>query len=252
MTLSRLLSLACLMTACWIAAASNAEACSCATPLTTVARDSSIAVFEGTVVDGRITLVNESGLWVAAPEQEIVVGRVWKGDVTSTIHVLYLNAGMCSGAAPVGMTALFFLTSQAGRLAYGMCLPTQPIGDAAPALAALGPPIATFADRVPEVTVAATMPASRRLRAIVAVGAAYYLNVSAALFEYHPLRWGHALLLCVLLAQCVAATIFMLRRRVRRSLLLCATSALTLAVLLVWTGHALASRPEVSYLLLWP
>jgi hypothetical protein len=42
-----------------------------------VARDASAAVFEGTVVDRRITLVFD-GVWFPAPEQDIVVRRVWK------------------------------------------------------------------------------------------------------------------------------------------------------------------------------
>jgi hypothetical protein len=79
------------------------------------------------------------------------------------------------------MTALFFIRQERGRLTYGLCLPNQPITSAAQALAALGPPIATFADRsAAALTVPATLPLSRRLRALFATAAAYYLNASLA------------------------------------------------------------------------
>ena len=80
-----LVSIGCLATACWIGSVSPAEACSCSPPETLVARDRSFAVFEGTVVDQRITLI--PGLRILAPEQDIVVGRVWKGEVTNQVSV---------------------------------------------------------------------------------------------------------------------------------------------------------------------
>ncbi len=248
-----LVSIGCLATACWMGSVSQADACTCGFPETLVARDASVAVFEGTVVDRRITLVSDGAVWFPAPEQDIVVRRVWKGVSTNRVSVLYLNGGMCSGAVPVGMTALFFMTQERGRLTYGLCLPNQPITDAAPALATLGPPIATFADRsAAALTIPATLPLSRRLRAVVATAAAYYLNASIVRFKFHPpLQWGHGLLLCVLLLQFVSAIIFVSRRLLRRSLLLFATSAMTIVVLILWTGHDLASRPEMSELLSW-
>ena len=144
-----LVSIGCLATACWIGSVSHAEACSCSPPETLVARDRSFAVFEGTVVDQRITLI--PSLRILAAEQAIVVGRVWKGEVTNQVSVLYLEHGMCSGATPVGATALFFMVQGEGRLAYGLCSSGVPIADAAPALAKLGPPIATFDDDPVEV-----------------------------------------------------------------------------------------------------
>jgi hypothetical protein len=247
-----LFSIVCLATACWMGSVSQADACSCGFPETLVARDASVAVFEGTVVDRRVTLVSDGDFWFPAPEQDIVVRRVWKGVSTSRVSVLYLNGGMCSGAVPVGMTALFFITQERGRLTYGLCLPNQPITGAAQALATLGPPIATFADRSAEaLTVPATLPLSRRVRALVATAAAYYLNASLARFEFYPpLRWEHVLLLCLLLVQFVSA-IFVSRRSLRRGLLLFATSAMTIVVLLLWTGHDLASRLQMSELLSW-
>ena len=217
-----------LATASWMGSVSDADACSCGFPETLVARDASAAVFEGTVVDRRITLVSDGAFWFPAPEQDIVVRRVWKGVSTNRVSVLYLNGGMCSGAVPVGMTALFFMRQERGRLKYGLCLPNQPITDAAQALAALGPPIATFADRpAAALTVPAALPRSRRLRAVVATAGAYYLNGSIDRFRFHPpLQWGHRLLLCVLLLQFVSAIILASRRLLRRSLLLCATSAI--------------------------
>jgi len=248
-----LVSIGCLATACWMGSVSHADACTCSHPETLVARDASVAVFEGTVVDRRITLVSDGPFWLPAPEEDIVVRRVWKGVSTNRVSVLYLNGGMCSGAVPVGMTALFFMTQERGRLTYGICLPNQPITHAAQALAALGPPIATYADRsAAGLTVPATMPLSRRLRAVVTTAAAYYRNASIVRFKFHPpLQWGHGLLLCVLLLQFVSAIIFASRRLLRRSLLLFATSAMTIVVLLLWTGHDLASRPELSDLLSW-
>src|SRR5262245_17915958 len=130
-----LVSIGCLATACWIGSVSRADACSCSPPETLVARDRSVAVFEGTVVDQRITLVADGPIWFPAPEQDIVVRRVWKGVSTNRVSVLYLNGGMCSGSAPVGVTALFFMTEERGRLAYGLCLPNQLITMAAQALA---------------------------------------------------------------------------------------------------------------------
>lgn len=124
-----LVSIGCLATACWIGSVSPAEACSCSPPETLVALDRSLAVFEGTVVDQRITLI--PGLRILAGEQDIVVGRVWKGEVTNQVSVLYLERGMCSGAARVGATALFFMVQEEGRLAYGLCSSGVPIADAA-------------------------------------------------------------------------------------------------------------------------
>ena len=112
-----IVSIGCLATACWIGSVSPAEACSCSPPSTLVARDRSFAVFEGTVVDQRITLV--PGLGIVGGEQDIVVGRVWKGQVTNQVSVLYLEHGMCSGAARVGTTVLFFMVQEGARLAYG-------------------------------------------------------------------------------------------------------------------------------------
>ena len=251
MTPAKLISLGCLAAACWMVSVSPADACSCSSAETLVARDASVAVFEGTVVDRRITLAADGAFWFPAPEQDIVVRRVWKGVSTDRVSVLYLNRGMCSGEAPLGVTALFFVTEEGGRLAYGLCLPNQLIADAAPALATLGPPIATFADPSAAArTIPATLPPSRRLRAVVVAAAAHYHNASIVLF-HPPLHWGHGLLSCVLLLQFVAAIIFVSRRRLRRSLLLLATSAMTIVVLLLWTGHALASGPEMGDLLSW-
>ena len=89
----------CLAMACWTGSASPAEACSCSPPETLVARDRAFAVFEGTVVDQRITF--SRSLALLAGEQDIVVGRVWKGEMANQVSVLYLDHGMCSGAAPV-------------------------------------------------------------------------------------------------------------------------------------------------------
>lgn len=244
---------ACLATVCWMAPASHADACTCSPPETLLARDVSAAVFEGTVVDQRITLVSDGAFWLPVPEQDIVVRRVWKGVSAHRVSVLYLNGGMCSGAIRVGVTALFFVRQERGSLAYGLCLPNQPITDAAQPLATLGPPIAAFADRpVEESTVPAMLPLSRRLRAVVVTAAAYYLNAPIAGFRFHPpLQWGPGLLLCVLLLQFVSAIICVLRRLRRRSLVLCATTVLTIMVLLLSTGHDLVSRPETSGLLSW-
>ena len=66
---------------------------------------------------------------------------------------------MCSGAARVGATALFFMVQEEGRLAYGLCSDGVPIADAAPALAKLGPPMATFdGDPAPALTAEALPP----------------------------------------------------------------------------------------------
>lgn len=249
---ARLASIGCLATACWLASVSQADACSCSSPETLVARDVSAAVFEGTVVDQRITMVADGLFWFPAPEQDVVVRRVWKGVTTNRVSILYLNRGMCSGSAPVGMTALFFMKLEGGRLTYGLCLPNQPITDAAPALATLGPPSVTFADRsAAALTVPATLPLSRRLRANVVTASAYYLNAAIG-FEFYPgLPWGPGLLLCVLFLQLVSAIIFVSRWWLHRSLLLFATSAMTIVVLLLWTGHDLVSRPEMNDLLRW-
>ena len=70
--------------------------------------------------------------------------------------------------------------------------------------------------------------------------------------ERPPLQWHHGLLLCVLLLQAVVALIFVMRRLLRRSLLLFASAAMTLVILILWTGHDLASRPGMTDLLRWP
>jgi hypothetical protein len=95
-----LFSIVCLATACWLGSVSRADACSCGYPDTLVARDASAAVFEGTVVDRRVILVSDGDYWFPAPEQDIVVRRVWKGVSTDRVSVLYLNGGMCSAAVP--------------------------------------------------------------------------------------------------------------------------------------------------------
>ena len=248
-----LLSIGCLATACWMGSVSHADACSCSPPETLLARDASAAVFEGTVVDQRITLVADGAFWLPVPEQDIVVRRVWKGVSTNRVSVLYMNGGMCSGPIPVGMTAVFFIRRERDRLTYGLCLPNQPIANAAQAVAKLGPPISTFADRPAQaLTIPATLPLSRRLRAVAATSTAYFLNASIARFKFHPpLPWGHGLLLGVLLLQLLYAIISLSRRLLRRGFLLCATSGVTLVALLLWTGHDLVSRPEMSGLLAW-
>ena len=59
------------------------------------------------------------------------------------------------------------MTQERGHLAYAQCQPNPLIKDAAPAIAALGPPIATFADRpVAELTIPATV--SQSVRTVVA------------------------------------------------------------------------------------
>jgi hypothetical protein len=253
-----LLTLLCLVTGCWIGSVSRAEACTCMGAETLAARDASAAVFEGTVVDQRITLFSDGAFLLPAPEQDIVVRRVWKGVATNRVSVLYLNRGMCSGSIPVGMTALFFLTQEQGRLQYALCSSNQPIAYAGEAITTLGPPIATFDDRPPaSITVPATLPFSRRLRAFVVVGAAYYFNASVPVFhfypiEFHPpLKWSDGLLLCALVLQFVAAIVFVCRRLPRRGLLLFATSALTLGALLLWTGHDLVTRQGMHDMLYW-
>jgi hypothetical protein len=192
-----LFSIGCLATACWSGAVSRADACTCSAPETLVARDASAAVFEGTVVDQRITLASDGVFWFPIPEQDIIVRRVWKG-------------------------------------------------------VSADPPISTFAERSAEaLTIPATLPPSRRLRAVVAAAAAYYVNASLARRFHPPLGWGPRLLLCVLLLQVVSAIIFVSRRLLRRSLLLCATSAMTIVVLLLWTGLDVVLRPGMSALLSW-
>lgn len=249
---ARLLSLACLVTACWIASGSRADACTCGMPETLEVRDRSFAVFEGTVIDRRITLVSQGLLFkFPYPEQEIVVGRVWKGVTTDRVVALYTNGGMCSSDVPVGMTALFFLRQEDGRLTYHLCSPNQEITHAAEAIAKLGPPIATFGDGASlAIATPKTLPLSRRLRAYVVLGIAYYRNGSF-LFLLPPLQWDHALLLCVLLLQVVCAIVSVTQKRRRRGLLLFATATMTLIVLLLWTGHRLTTAHGWSDLLSW-
>jgi hypothetical protein len=252
-----LLTLVCLVTGCWLGSVSNADACECSGVETLAARDAAAAVFEGTVVDQRITLSSDGPFLFPTPAQDIIVRRVWKGVATNRVSVVHWDR-LCAGTIPVGMTALFFLRQERGRLQYQACLPNQRIADAGRAIATLGPPIATFDDRPPaSLTVPAALPFSRRLRALVVVGAAYYFNASVSLFYFQPmmfhppLKWSHGLLLCALLLQFVAAIVFLWRRLPRRSLLLFATSALTLAALLLWTGHDVITRQRMVDLLYW-
>jgi len=243
-----------LATACWIGSVSPAEACSCSPPETLVARDWSFAVFEGTVVDQRITLV--PGLGIFAGEQDIVVARVWKGEVTNQVSVLYLNHGMCSGAARVGATALFFMVQGKGHLAYGLCSSGVPIADAVPALAKLGPPIAMFDDDpAPALTGAAALPLWRRLSTYVATAAVYYFNASddqLQRLQYRPpLDAGPGLLLSVLFVLVVSLITLASGRLRRLSVPLVVTSAITAGGLLVWVGHDVASRPEIVEVLFY-
>jgi hypothetical protein len=248
-----LLAIGCLVTACWIGSVSQAEACTCSGGETLDSRDRSVAVFEGTVVDQRLVVHADGLYWFPAPQQFIAVRRVWKGVSTDRVSALYLNAGMCSGPAPVGMPVLFFLIDEHGSLAYMLCSPNRPIAGAEEALAKLGPPIATFDDRSATLNIPATMPLSRRLRAFVVVAVAYYRNAQVFPFPhvYPPLKWSHGLLLGVLLFQLVSAILLLMRRLRRRSVLLFATSAMTLAALLLWTGHDLMSGPNMSHLTFW-
>ena len=248
-----LMSIGCLAAACWIGSVSPAEACSCSPPETLVARDLSVAVFEGTVVDQRITLM--PSLRILAGEQDIVVGRVWKGEVTNHVSVLYLNRGMCSGAAPVGATALFFMVQEEGRLAYGLCSDGVPIADAAPALAKLGPPIAAFDDEPVPALTGAALPPWRRLNTYVATAVLYYFNASddqLQRLQYRPpLDAGPGLLLSVLFVLVVSVITLASGRLRRISVPLLVTSAMTVGGLLVWVGHDLASRPEIIEVLFY-
>jgi hypothetical protein len=249
-----LISIGCLAAACWIVSVSPAEACSCSPPETLVARDWSFAVFEGTVVNQRITLNHT--LPIFAAEQDIVVKRVWKGDVTNQVSVLYLNHGMCSGAAPVGATALFFMVQEQGRVAYGLCSSGMLIADAAPALAQLGPPIATFDDDpAPALIGAAALPPWRRLNMYVATAVVYYFNASddqLQRLQYRPpLHAGPGLMVSVLFVLLVALLSLASARLRRLSVPLVVTSVMTVGCLLVWVGHDLASRPEIVEVLFY-
>lgn len=251
---STLVSIGCLATACWIGSVSPAEACSCSSPETLVARDRSFAVFEGTVVDQRITLI--PSLHIAAGEQDILVGRVWKGEVTNQVSVLYLEHGMCSGATRVGATALFFMVQKEGRLAYGLCSDGVPIADAAPALAKLGAPIATFDDGTePALTGAAALPLWRRLNMYVATATVYYFNASDDQLQrlhYRPPLHADAGLLLSVLFVLVVSVITLASGRLRRlSVPLFVMSAMTVGGLLVWVGYDLASRPEIVEILFY-
>lgn len=249
-----LVSIVCLATVCWIGSVSPAEACSCSPPETLVARDRAVAVFEGTVIDQRITLI--PGLHIVGGEQDIVVRRVWKGELTNQVSVLYLEHGMCSGATPVGATALFFMTQKEGRLAYGLCSDGVPIAHAAPDLAKLGPPMATFDDDPARaLTAAAALSPWRRLRTYVATAITYYFNESddqLQRLQYRPpLHASAGLLLSVLFVMVVAVIILASGRLRRFSLPLVVTSAITVGSLLVWVGHDLASRPEIVRVLFY-
>lgn len=251
-----LLTLLCLVTGCWLASVSNADACECSGMETLAARDAATVVFEGMVVDQRVTAFFQGRLLFPVAAQDIAVRRVWKGGVTNRVSVFHLDR-LCSNTMPVGMTALFFLIQERGRLEYTACLGTQQIANAWRAIATLGPPIATFDFRPPTLlAVPPTLPLSRHLRALAVVGAAYYFNASVRLFYYnlmpHPrLTWGHGLLLCALLLQFVAAIVLLWRRLPRRSLLLFATSTLTLAALLLWTGNHVITQLRMHDLLYW-
>jgi hypothetical protein len=246
-----LLSLACLVVGCWAGAAARVEACSCVDTPPLQARDASAAVFEGTVVDRRLTLRSQVLIfgWLPVPEDDIIVGRVWKGVSTKRVSALYLNRGMCNGPVPVGKTVLFFLKEKDGRLVYGYCLHSPLIQSAGPAIEALGAPIARFADLpAADVTVPSTPPLWRRLHSSVLVATAYYLTPP---YFHPPLRWGDALLWFVVLLQLAFAIAFISRRQFWRGLPLFTTSAATLLVLLLWTGHYLMSWPGASEVLYW-
>lgn len=247
-----LVSIGCLAAACWMGSLSPAEACSCSPPETLVARDMSFAVFEGTVVDQRITLL--PGVPILAGQQDILVRRVWKGEVTNQVSVLYLNHGMCSGAAAVGSTALFFMVQEEGRLAYALCSSGMLIADAAPALAQLGEPIATFDDD-PAARTGAALPPWRRLSTYVATAVVYYFNASddqLQRLQYRPpLHADAGLLLSVLFVLVVSLISLVSARLWRFSVPLVVTSAMTAGALLVWVGHDLASRPEIVEVLFY-
>lgn len=246
-----LLSLACLAVGCCVGAASRVEACSCGETPTLQARDASVAVFEGIVVDRQLILRSEVLIfgWFPASMDDIIVGRVWKGVSAKRVSALYLNRGMCTGPVPIGKPALFFLREEHGRLVYGLCLHNPSIQTAGRAIETLGPPIARFTDlSVAGITVPQTPPLSRRLHSFVLVASAYYLN--APFFE-PALRWEYAALGCVVMLEFVCAIVFMLRRQARRGLSLFTASAVTLLVLLLWTGHYLLSWPGASDVLYW-
>lgn len=248
-----LISIGCLAAACWIGSVSTAEACSCSPPETLVARDRSFAVFEGTVVDQRINFVPDLG--IVGGEQDIVVGRVWKGKVTNQVSVLYLMHGMCSSAAPVGATALFFMVREGGRLAYGLCSSGVPIAHAAPDLAKLGPPIATFDDDPAPALTGTALPPWRRLSTYVATAVAYYFNADddqLQRLQYRPpLHASAGLLLSVLFVLMVSLITLASGRLRRLSAPLFATSAMTVGLLLVWVGYDVASRPEIVEVLFY-
>jgi hypothetical protein len=250
-----LLSLVCLVTACWMGSVSDAAACTCSGGETIAVRDASAAVFEGMVVDQRLVLLTEGPIWVAYPEQVIVVGRVWKGVTTRRVTVLYKNQGMCSGHVPVGLPALFFLRRERGSLVYALCSHNQGIVHGSTALAKLGPPIATFARRLPVAgTMPMTMPLSRRLRAFAAVATAYYLNMPLMMvFRFEPpFAWHYGVLMGVVLIQLALTIRFLSKRLPRHGFLLFASSFATLVVMVLWTGyHLLNHRYMDSSLLSW-
>lgn len=239
-----------MVAACVMAVASPAEACSCGWPPTLEARDRAVAVFEGTVVDQRITLFTGSN--VLAPEQDIVVGRVWKGDVPKRVSVLYLSRGMCESAAPAGMKVLFFFVDyqEPGRLHYGGCMPNQPIADAADAIAVLGPTLATFDDDPAAMwSGAAGLPLWRQLSTYAATAASYYLNASNhrlhRLNYRPPVNVGPGLMLSVAFVLGVCLITLASGQLRRFSMAMIFTAVITGGCLLVWIGHDIASRPEI-------
>ena len=262
MKASTVIGIACVAAVCWMASVLPAEACSCSPPGTREAFERAVAVFEGTVVDQRITLVRDLSLY--GSEQDIAVGRVWKGVATNRVSVVYLEHGMCSGAAPVGVKVLLFMMQKGGRLAYGLCHSGQSIADAAPALDVLGPPIATFDDQVPVMRSGpASLSLTRRLASYVATAVSYSVNLDrlrehqewlrsrdtpgVRLLSPPPAQVNPGLVLGLVVLLMIAAAVFVLvPGRFRRvSLVLGATSATAVVALVLWTGHELASRPDI-------
>ncbi len=109
------------------------------------ARDASAAVLEGTALDNTLTapLVKDAnGLeWF---QVRVVVGKVWKGEVSDTIAILTgpAGGGACGFSFAVGGHYLLFLHRKGtGALSASLCSLSQDWEGAANIVAKLGTPV---------------------------------------------------------------------------------------------------------------
>lgn len=158
-------------------------ACQCAERAADAATalEAASAVFEGTVVDVRLTFGSEHGWLFPVPEYSFAITKAWKGVSSPQIRLLggYSN---CAYTFRAGSSYLVYAGDhweKRGRLSSSICDRTMPLAMASRDISTLGAPTVSFAPTA--FTLRGRRP--NRLCAYLVGGLAAYRNLA-----WHPTK----------------------------------------------------------------